>query len=452
MRLIFDRGTIVLLGVDREDRSSADLPGALWDPRISALRCPARFRAALVAELQRRRVRFADEVAGGPAALPISPAQVELRPYQEAALGAWDLAGRRGTAVLPTGSGKTRLAIAAIARGGVPALCMVPTRVLLDQWTHTLHELLGFTPGQLGDGEHRVDAVTVATFESGWRHMHRLGNRFGLLVVDEAHHFGTGMRDEALDMCTAAWRLGLTATKPGGQAAARLDELVGPVVYELRIDDLAGEFLAPFENVVLHLDLTCDERNQYEALMATFGDTMRRFKRFAPNATWDDFAKAAARTDEGRRAIAAWHRARRITAFPSAKRAMVGTLLDRHRSSRTIVFTADNPTAYAISRAHLIMPLTCDIKRKERERMLSLFREGKIRALVSAQVLNEGLDVPDADVGIIVAGSRGEREHVQRVGRVLRPRPGKQALVYELVVRGSTEIGQSRKRRSALAA
>jgi len=131
---------------------------------------------------------------------------------------------------------------------------------------------------------------------------------------------------------------------------------------------------------------------------------------------------------------------------------MVGTLLERHRGSRTIVFTADNATAYAISRAHLIMPFTCDIKRKERERALSLFKEGKLGALVSAQVLNEGLDVPDAEVGIIVAGTRGEREHVQRVGRVLRPRPGKRALVYELVVRSSTEVGQSRRRRGALAA
>jgi superfamily II DNA or RNA helicase len=67
-------------------------------------------------------------------------------------------------------------------------------------------------------------------------------------------------------------------------------------------------------------------------------------------------------------------------------------------------------------------------------------------------VLNEGLDVPDAEVGIIVAGSKGEREHVQRVGRVLRPRPGKRALVYELVVRATAEVEQARKRRSALAA
>ncbi len=452
MRLIFDRGTIVILGSE-SPKELADLPGALWDPRIGSLRCPARFHHALVAELGRRRVQFADEVAEHSAAsLMENLAPVDLRPYQEAALAAWDLAGRRGTAVLPTGAGKTRLAIAAMARAGVPALCLVPTRVLLDQWARAIQEILAIVPGRLGDGERRIDSLTVATFESGWRHMHRLGNQFGMVVVDEAHHFGNGMRDEALDMCIAPLRLGLTATKPRGQPAARLAELVGPTVYELRVDELTGEFLAPYDAVVLHLDLTVEERAHYDELMATFRDVMGGYRRFHPEASWDEFATAAARTDAGRRAISAWHRARKLIAFPAAKRAMVGTLLERHRATPTIVFTADNPTAYAISREHLIMPLTCDIKRKERERMLTLFKQGKLRALVSAQVLNEGLDVPEAEVGIIVAGNKGEREYVQRVGRVLRPRPGKRALVYELVVRATTEVGQSRRRRQALAA
>ena len=458
MRLLFDRGTIVLLGANPSalhPERFADLPGALWDPRIGALRCPARFHPALVAELRRRGVQLTDEVSGWrPADSRSTPAlpELALRPYQAAALAAWELAGRRGVAVLPTGSGKTRLAIAAVARADAPALCLVPTRVLLDQWARAIEEVLGVVPGRLGDGEHRVDGITVATFESAWRHMHRLGNQFGLLVVDEAHHFGTGLRDEALDMCAAPLRLGLTATKPRGVAALRLEALVGPTLYELRVDELVGEFLAPFDTIVVHLDLTREEREEYEALMAGFRDVMRRFKRFHPGATWDEFARIAGRTDAGRRAIAAFHRARKLTGFPAAKRAMVGALLERHRAARTIVFTADNPTAYAISREHLIMPLTCDIGRKERERVLSLFKQGQLRALVSAQVLNEGLDVPDADVGIVVAGSKGEREHVQRVGRVLRPRPGKRALVYELVVRGTGEVKAARRRRDALAA
>jgi superfamily II DNA or RNA helicase len=450
MRLVFDQGTILLLEPDSSS-ALADLPGALWDPRVKALRCPARFHQRLLAELRQRGVRFEDEVAGAADGVPaLRP--TDLRPYQEAALAAWAMADRRGVTVLPTGSGKTRLAIAAIARLRVAALCLVPTRVLLDQWARAIQECTGFSPGRLGDGERRIEPITVATFESGWRQMRQLGNRFQLLIVDEAHHFGAGMRDEALDMSIAPWRLGLTATPPTGQTAARLTELVGPTVFELRVDDLIGEFLAPFDTVVLHLDLTPAERSDYEAMMAIFREVLRRFRAIDPNANWQEFARAAARTDEGRRALAAWRRSRRLLAFPQAKRQMLANLLARHGDARVIVFTADNATAYAASREHLIMPLTCHIDRKERERALNLFKEGKLRALVSAQVLNEGLDVPDAEVGIVVAGSKGEREHVQRVGRVLRPRPGKRALVYELVVRATGEVQQARRRRNALAA
>ena len=75
---------------------------------------------------------------------------------------------------------------------------------------------------------------------------------------------------------------------------------------------------------------------------------------------------------------------------------------------------------------------------------------GALRVLVSAQVLNEGIDVPDADIAIIVGGVRGGREHVQRVGRLLRPMPGKRALVYELVMAGTHEVRKARDRRRAL--
>lgn len=450
MRLLFDHGTLLLAEVPHP-RALADLPGALWDGRVRALRCPARFHDRVVAELRRRGVPFSDQVAE-PGATPTAVGPVDLRPYQEAAFEAWQLAGRRGVAVLPTGSGKTRLAIAAIARTRARTLCLVPTRVLLDQWARAIQELTSVTPGRLGDGEHTICAITVATSESGWRRMAELGNRFELLIVDEAHHFGCGARDEALDMSIAPWRLGLSATPPAGAAAKRLAELVGPTIYELRVDDLVGEFLAPFESVVLHLDLSPRERAEYESLIGVFRDFLRRFRAIAPNASWDEFARTAGRTDEGRRALAAWRTTRRLLAFPEAKRHMLTTLLARHRDSRVIVFTADNATAYAISRQHLVMPLTCHIGRKERDRALDLFRQGRLRALVSAQVLNEGLDVPDAEVGIVVAGSGGDREHVQRVGRVLRPRPGKRALVYELVVRATSEEAQARRRRRALAA
>jgi len=112
-----------------------------------------------------------------------------------------------------------------------------------------------------------------------------------------------------------------------------------------------------------------------------------------------------------------------------------------------LVFTADNRTAYSVARRHLLMPITCDIGRAERDAALDAFRSGHLRALVSSRVLNEGLDVPDADIAIVLGGTQGEREHVQRVGRLLRPAPGKHALVYELVASGTIEVRQAARRR-----
>lgn len=450
MRLLFDRGTVLLLDLPA-GLDARTLPGVLWDARVGAFRAAAHRRTDLERELSRRGVPLEPR----PAVAPVDGWRaLDLRPYQEAALDAWTRAGQRGVVVLPTGAGKTRLAIAAIARAAAPALVLVPTRVLLAQWQAELNRLReGARPiGVLGDGARDVHDVTVATFESAWRHMAWLGDRFELLVVDEVHHFGRAQRDEALEMCAAGRRLGLTATLGDGPAAARLDELVGPVVFELGVGDLSGRWLAPFEVVTLTLALEPDERREYDELRGTFEAVSRPFFRGEPLAAWSDFVRAAGLTKEGRRALAAWRRARTLLAFTRQKAAALRQLLERHRASRALIFTADNATAYAVAREHLVMPVTCDVSRAEREVALRRFARGELRALVSARVLNEGLDVPDADVAVVVGASQGEREHVQRVGRLLRPGPDKRALVYELVTRGTSEVRQVARRRAGLAA
>ena len=73
---------------------------------------------------------------------------------------------------------------------------------------------LGMPVGCYGDGERRLMPITVTTFESAYRHMPELGDRFDLLIIDEVHHFGAGTREDALVMSVARRRLGLTATPP----------------------------------------------------------------------------------------------------------------------------------------------------------------------------------------------------------------------------------------------
>jgi superfamily II DNA or RNA helicase len=451
MRLVFDRGTIILAdapqGLDLEL-----IPGILWDPRVSAYRAPARLFYALAAELRRRGVQLPDRPLPK-LEPPTGFRAVVLRPYQEAAVRAWRHAGRRGIVALPTGSGKTRVALAAIAGTRTPALCLVPTRALLAQWTAALAEVWDGPIGCLGDGERILGPVTVATFASAYRHMANLGDHYGLVIIDEVHHFGLGLQDKALEMVIAPLRMGLTATPAGpGAARHRLETLVGPVVFELQIGDLAGAYLAPLERITLRLRLDDDERREYRALVDSYRTAYRVFLGSHLNGSWEDFLRDAARTDEGRRGLAAWRRARRLLAYPRCKRQALAALLARHRGQRTLVFVSDNETAYAVAREHLIMPFTCDIGRAERMEVLDRFRAGRLRALVSAQVLNEGLDVPDAEVGIVLGGRFGEREHLQRVGRVLRPREGKRAVVYELVVADTSDVTQARRRGQRLAA
>jgi len=464
LQLDFDRGTILLTATGVQNPSTdalntftdiprikpKDLPDCVWDPRVQSYRVPGFRHQGLVSNLEREKIPFSDRVKS---TLPDPEGwgRVELRDYQKAALQAWYLDSNRGIVVLPTGSGKTRLALAAMAGTKSRSLILVPTRVLLHQWMQEISRIYAGPVGLLGDHHRKICPVTVTTFESAYRWMPRIGNQFDLLVVDEAHHFGGGLRDEALELSTAAARLGLTATPSRkSEVLDRLSILIGPTVFEMKIDDLAGTHLKDFQILVLYLDLSPEERFAYELDARIYREALARFQKLVPDADWVSFAKSASRSIGGREALAAFRRVRHLLGFTKAKNRMLGMLLERHRDSRVLVFTADNDTAYAISREHLIMPLTCDIGHKERDSVLESFRHGDLSALVSSRVLNEGVDVPDADVGIIVAGAQGEREHVQRVGRLLRPARGKQAVIYELVTRGTREVHQGQKRRVSL--
>jgi superfamily II DNA or RNA helicase len=450
VRLVFDRGTLLLADVPAE-ADLVGIPGVMWDPRVGAHRAPGRLAYAIASAFRRRGVPLTDSPC--PRLVPPSGFRaIALRPYQESALTAWRISGRRGVVVLPTGAGKTHVALAAITSTRTPCMVLVPTRALMAQWLQAIRDVYDGPIGCFGDGARDLQSVTVATFASAYRHMAVLGDRFGLLIVDEAHHFGNGGRDEALEMSIAPLRLGLTGTPTGpGPVAERLSILLGPIVFEMTVRDLAGDYLAPLERIVWRLRLGTDERRTYDDLCDVYRRAFRAFLGNHLHASWEDFMRDAARTDQGRRGIAAWRRARRLLAFPRCKQRALGHLLDRHRMQQTLIFVADNQTAYAVAREHLIMPLTCDIGRVERRAVLDQFRAGTLRALVSAQVLNEGLDVPDADVGIVVAGTLGEREHAQRVGRLLRPAAGKRAIVHELVVDASTEVRQAERRWERLA-
>jgi superfamily II DNA or RNA helicase len=446
MQIRFDRGTIVIESAISKQHAE-QVPGVVWDERVQSWRAPAE-AYTLIADFVGRDALSLRGKSGRPVAT--APLQTpDLRWYQQEALASWAAANRRGVVALPTGAGKTILAVAAITSCAVPALCLVPTRVLLDQWVTVLRQYFGEV-GRLGDGERTIGPITVATYASAVLWGPKIGDRFGLVVVDESHHVGAECPAELLEMLMAPARLGLTATPALGNVAVAVERHVGPIVYSLAIDDLVGDALSDFDLVTIPISLNHDERRRYNDARATFNAVYSSFQRSAPGAQWKHFVAAAMRSETGRCALTAWRTSRAILAYPKDKQAVLRKLLMRHVAQRTLVFTQDTSTAYSIARECLVQPITHEIGRKERSVALQRFNSGEINVLVSAQVLDEGLDVPAAEVAIVVGGSASSRRHVQRIGRVLRPAPNKRARVYELTVDNTVEVATARRRRDGI--
>ena len=114
---------------------------------------------------------------------------------------------------------------------------------------------------------------------------------------------------------------------------------------------------------------------------------------------------------------------------------------------QVLIFTHDNETVYAISRHFLVPAITHQTPVKERREVLAGFNQGEYGVIVTSRVLNEGVDMPAANVAVILSGSASVREHVQRLGRILRRGEGKRALLYEVVTRGTAEENVSERRR-----
>ena len=448
VRLSFDRGTLVLDG----DPPPGAVPSSFRvDERSGGrLRAPAIAYRTAVARLMRAGCALVDE-ARGYEELELTPGrQREPFPHQREALEAWWTLGRRGVVVLPTGAGKTYVAEMAIARVGRSALVVVPTLDLMNQWMRLLGAAFGWDRvGALGGGSHDVRELTVTTYDSAYLHMDRLGGRFGLLVFDECHHLPGPSYAQAAECAIAPFRLGLTATperQDGGETL--LEALVGPTVYRRDIRDLAGEYLADYEVVRLRVELTPEERERYERDRAIYRGFVEaeRIRMSSPSG-WGEFVRRSCRSREGRRAWRAWRDQRRMTFCSEGKLQVVGQLLVQHADEQVLVFTAENDAVYDISRRHLMPAITHQTPTDERQRILRAFDEGGVRGVVTSKVLNEGVDMPTASVGIVLSGSASVREHVQRLGRILRRGEGKEAVLYEVVTGDTGEEHTSARRR-----
>ncbi|MCA9524581.1 MAG: DEAD/DEAH box helicase family protein [Myxococcales bacterium] len=447
-RFYFESGTVCLAAPAASEPPL--VKGASWDTRVGAFRAEAmRYRDWLTL-LVRAEVPLCDEVRAYDELALVHRRTMPPRGYQSDAVAAWERSGRRGLIVLPTGAGKTYVAEMCIARAQRSTLVCVPTIELLFQWHDRLQSAFGEIVGVVGGGEYEPRPITVITYQSAGRMIDHLGARFGLLICDECHHLPSPAYSEIARCSIAPFRLGLSATpERADQGHALFDELLGPEVFRREVDDLAGRYLSSYEQVPITVSLDPIDAELYRTLRGEYLSFLReRGLRMRGPADWGAFVAEASRSKRGRRAFRAFREQRRIAFCAPAKLRALNEIFGRHADARILVFTNDNDTVYRISRAFLLPALTHRTPGRERKELLERFRDGRYPCLVTSRVLNEGVDVPEANVAVVVSGTSSTREQIQRLGRILRPQEGKQARLYELITGETVEVAVSERRRS----
>lgn len=408
---------------------------------------------------------------------PLSPApvagdgghlvpQAGLFHWQQHALMEWEGSDFRGVVEAVTGSGKTRVGMAAAQRhlsDGWKVAVVVPSRPLLDQWVAQIRERMpDARVGCLGDGHHDSLAhcdLLVAVVNSAAHHdMGLAAGQKGLLIADECHRYaGESFRLALKD--AFEHRLGLTATyeRDGGEHESVLTPYFGGVVFSYGYAEAVDDgVIAPFRVALIPVQFTRDELLQYEE----HSKSMRRARSAllhlgAPDSPYRDFIQfvnhmsTLSTPDDHKPArtyLKALRRRRDLLASTRGKYDSLRSLSHAVvQASRTIVFTetvdsAEDCADLLVAEGITARAIHGQMKGDERASCLGQFAEGWLECLVAPRVLDEGVDVPEADLGVIFAASRQRRQMVQRMGRVLRRKQdGRAARFAILFVEGTAE-------------
>jgi superfamily II DNA or RNA helicase len=446
MRLTFEEGTLLLRDFQETDPVP---PAFVWDARVDQWRAQALFYRDAVEFLRQTHTEYKNTAPRyNKLSLQLN-SPLQPHPHQQESLEGWQRHHSRGVVVLPTGAGKSQVGLMAMAQTNRSTLVVAPTIDLMNQWYDLLCNAFGGEVGLLGGGYHEIQDLTVSTYDSAYLHMERYGNRFGLVIFDEVHHLPGEMYSHAAEMAIAPYRLGLSATPERADGRhVLLDTLVGPIVYEKGIRDLSGDYLAEYRVERRQVQMVAEERAAYDAAHAEYHAFLdSKNVKMGSLKSWQQFVQLSARSSAGRRAMLAYRQHRKIALGTASKLRVLEDILKAHPRDRTLIFTNDNETVYEISRTFLIPAITHQTRTKERKELLEGFNQGTHLALITSKVLNEGVNIPEANVAVVLSGSSTIREHVQRLGRILRQREGKEAVLYEVVSKDTVEDRISARRR-----
>lgn len=370
----------------------------------------------------------------------------ELRPYQKEALNAWISHNHRGVIALPTGSGKTIIGLGAIAELRVPTLIVVYTKEQLREWGDKIRTFLRGSINVIGEfysESKNIKAITITTYQSAFRNINLLYDKFSLLIIDEAHHLPAEKFRAIAERILAPFRLGLSATPYREDGLhEELFSLVGGVVYSKSLKDLMRDgFVAPFEIVPVLVPLE-------HKIMLKYGELRKKFFTLSKGREIDELVRAAAMGDNSaKQALQVMSEIRKILINSERKIDIVKNIVEKElkNNSKIIIFTQYIAQAKVLSKKIGAPVVTSKTKKSTRDLIFNLFKNNRYKVLILTTLGDEGIDIPDANVGIIVSGTSSTRQFIQRLGRLLRPAKGKTARLYYVALKGTQEERAMRK-------
>jgi superfamily II DNA or RNA helicase len=447
--LNYHAGTIVIKGLSH-------IPFAKIDPRTNTLRAQALHYSNILDYLRESDTIYDDFVLDVIPSPHLAVTNLSLRDYQQKALDRWIKADMKGCVVLPTGAGKTVIGIKAIERVNSSTLVVVPTLDLLAQWTEVLSRYFTNAKiGNLGGGVDDIQPITVVTYDSAYLRAASLGNKFSFVIFDEVHHLGAPGYRSIAEQMAAPYRLGLTATiEREDDSHKDFPRLVGGIVFQANPSDLAkNKHLASYEIERRRVEMTPEEKQEYQSNFGTYQLGLKKLGlRMQYGGAFRRLIMMSARSKVAREALLARNKAMDIALNSKSKMEELKEILGEYKGLKTIIFTQHNSLVYEISDSFLIPYITHKTGKEERQDVLRGFKDGRYTAIVTSKVLDEGVDIPDAELGIIVSGTGSGREFIQRLGRLLRPKKDvtKKAKLIEIVSSETRETGTSAKRKKAL--
>lgn len=450
VKIVFSGDDLCLLGV--EERFLKDIPFIKDQQKLLTYPC---FLDIILKKLRQGNIPIESKLAfEHPLTIPLNP-QFVLRAFQEEAFETWAKEGR-GTLILPTGSGKTYLGMKAIVELKQATLIVVPTIDLVEQWRSNLEQLgiSGKSIGQYGGGKQELGPITVSTYESARIYLHHFRERTGLIIFDEVHHLSGERWLSIAQGMVAPFRMGLTATLEDDHPAFEdIEQFVGPVLFQMSPGKLRElGHVASYIIKQLPVPLSESEEEEYRRHRSTY---LRYLRKTGLNRARNPYQELLYRAyePEARTALAAHRQARSLQFNAREKVQLVREILHKHLGEKSLIFSESVSFAERVSRELLIPVITGETPSEERKAVLTGFRQGTLRIVATSRVLDEGVDVPDASVGIIVSGSAQVRQFIQRLGRILRPAPGKEsAFLYEIISAGTSEESISQRRKDGLEA